>query len=994
MQRIEKTLFYQGLKDYPVYKEDTDNTIFNVINVPDVFPQGKSYFLMLGSKELKQDSDVLVEILDSTGQVIYYEIPKYLENAGRAISVWIYDHIVPGEAFVTIVGELSHVPQVWKNKPNVKRTFRIFVNPQLKNKQPIKFNKLPEVTASYVDKNYLVFSEEQTVPVVYNLSSSNDGFFGFRDQSAKRRDLNQKYTIVLVNEAFPPYTPNRFVQSSWLGAEFSTGEIEFADGELTQSYKGKITKLTGTASFEISPALGHYDEDPPIEDTKAYAQNATITYYSTATGSPTELTASFAELKIKDLFTFSGEVDTIKVYKQNVSSDTSYHLLGQYSAEPMELLIKSGSINYSLGTFDSTGSLLNWTFTSTDGKTFDDPPHFSFESPIIENSSENIFNAVKLIPRYAYFKSPLDPPLVSEDARRFKFFPKNFSIPVVKGHEYTVTAKYACEPVNLVFNDTDYITTNLSASLGIYVSGSAIIPDKKQGYGNNAGSKYKNDFGKQIGFLTSPGVRNFGEVSVNFVSDLNGVVNISYTVFSGIWYIADISVVAATDPGFNADELTIYAPLMNLKRDELAKFKIEFLNSAGDVCSDVVETSRPITLVNQPVYIEKNDNLVLGKLSIGRSVGSGIVVSGDTGSVIKSNTYEGKLLAKTAGSGGFIQYSGSALPGYSGVGFELDAGYNSGSLQFRFDPVSGSYLIISASIFALSGSNLVSGGGSGVGGLWTQSEGSASIHRLGDVEITGSLFILGDFVYVSSSIIYSSGSTKFGDTLGDSHEFTGSVNITGALNIDGPITSTEYFPTASWAISASWAANADTHFYGGIASQSFGNSVTWSFAHNLDTKYVIIQTYDTNSFQIIPSNIKLIDNNNAEIYFTPANQGIALASIGGSSIIKQATIALACSDETSPLTASLNAATFYMPYELHILNIKASLNATGSESCSIDVKRNGSTLFTSPLIISASEFTGSLVPTSSYLAEDSRITVDILSTGTGSAGLKVYIMGY
>ena len=36
--------------------------------------------------------------------------------------------------------------------------------------------------------------------------------------------------------------------------------------------------------------------------------------------------------------------------------------------------------------------------------------------------------------------------------------------------------------------------------------------------------------------------------------------------------------------------------------------------------------------------------------------------------------------------------------------------------------------------------------------------------------------------YESSSIIYSSGSTKFGDTLDDTHEFTGSVTITGSAN--------------------------------------------------------------------------------------------------------------------------------------------------------------------------------------------------------------------
>jgi len=38
---------------------------------------------------------------------------------------------------------------------------------------------------------------------------------------------------------------------------------------------------------------------------------------------------------------------------------------------------------------------------------------------------------------------------------------------------------------------------------------------------------------------------------------------------------------------------------------------------------------------------------------------------------------------------------------------------------------------------------------------------------------------------ISSSVIYQSGSTKFGDTLDDTHSFTGSVNVTGSLLVNG-----------------------------------------------------------------------------------------------------------------------------------------------------------------------------------------------------------------
>jgi len=78
--------------------------------------------------------------------------------------------------------------------------------------------------------------------------------------------------------------------------------------------------------------------------------------------------------------------------------------------------------------------------------------------------------------------------------------------------------------------------------------------------------------------------------------------------------------------------------------------------------------------------------------------------------------------------------------------------------------------------------------------------GSPNVYITGSsVNITGSTNIIGDLVvrgtgsfdvllmnYFSSSILYSSGSTKFGDTQDDTHQFTGSVFITGStLSLQG-----------------------------------------------------------------------------------------------------------------------------------------------------------------------------------------------------------------
>ena len=74
----------------------------------------------------------------------------------------------------------------------------------------------------------------------------------------------------------------------------------------------------------------------------------------------------------------------------------------------------------------------------------------------------------------------------------------------------------------------------------------------------------------------------------------------------------------------------------------------------------------------------------------------------------------------------------------------------------------------------------------------------------GSIDITGSFATTGDFTvqgnttingtltanefhttFTSASIMFASGSTKFGDTQDDTHEFTGSVDITGSFALDG-----------------------------------------------------------------------------------------------------------------------------------------------------------------------------------------------------------------
>ena len=67
-----------------------------------------------------------------------------------------------------------------------------------------------------------------------------------------------------------------------------------------------------------------------------------------------------------------------------------------------------------------------------------------------------------------------------------------------------------------------------------------------------------------------------------------------------------------------------------------------------------------------------------------------------------------------------------------------------------------------------------------------------------------------------------------------------------------------------------------------LLSQSSA-AVTWSFAHNLNTKYPVFQVYGDNDEILIPAGIKVLSPSGSEIYFATPTTGVAVAEFSGTS---------------------------------------------------------------------------------------------------------------
>ena len=202
---------------------------------------------------------------------------------------------------------------------------------------------------------------------------------------------------------------------------------------------------------------------------------------------------------------------------------------------------------------------------------------------------------------------------------------------------------------------------------------------------------------------------------------------------------------------------------------------------------------------------------------------------------IAINTFDGRAFLRRSGSSPTpdqvlpffmigAQNSGSAF--FTGsFNIEITGSVSGSPSPFQINSGSDSFLFVSSSgkvgvgtsapvdaallhVFGIiSSSNILTNQG---GALWTASaDAGAFISREGDVQISGNLDVDGTLTaqvirteFTTSTVLFESGSTRFGDSLDDIHQFTGSVNVTNSLDVDGnvQITGSQDFGTVALGI--------------------------------------------------------------------------------------------------------------------------------------------------------------------------------------------------
>lgn len=123
-----------------------------------------------------------------------------------------------------------------------------------------------------------------------------------------------------------------------------------------------------------------------------------------------------------------------------------------------------------------------------------------------------------------------------------------------------------------------------------------------------------------------------------------------------------------------------------------------------------------------------------------------------------------------------------------------------------------------------------------------------------------------------------------------------------------------------------------------------------------------------------------------------------LPSGSGSSVTA---IPIACSDETTAITAGTAKVTFRMPFAMTLSKVRASLTTaqTSGALLTVNIKAGGATILSTKITVNNTQKTSTTATTppvisTTALPDDAEITIDVDQVGDGTAkGLKVYLIG-
>ena len=915
----KKYLQPQDLTSIETFEIDNrpESVYFNVIDLEETIPGGKTTFQILGSKYLTPEVELKIELIDRNGNPIYIEPIKYLgDTPSRHISVEVYKDTPSGLATLTILGSAerladgTEIPEEWRGLYNVKWERNVFIDPTLKNTQPILFRgqaiefrdgdkyPLPSIDVGeqvrgivvasgsgasetgfvtqslFTGGNYKANASQfdsptdiddaqfETAygvqfpspsapyipsPTTYAVQTDNltDGVgtdLGLEDDIVSDDDLYDDLhgtrppintPVPPIDDDIPPVDPDEEVRPVSVEPDFaglgtlikkSSGadfRSELAGGtfravpsvnyDLVKDVKGKgFTSSSFTASVVAvhSPELIELDRPFTIANQEKFpGKNFKVPHSATSfeidfrpagqtqnsgSGESTTIFRSFAEITVKNMRTFSGDVHRIKTFVKGYGDAASgFQLVADRIVEASDVLTDrlSPTLRNKIGVFESqTRVHRNWTLRQHSyGNTLGAPYAVGDNDSGVQSTGSFQFGDTTT-------PSMMNGVHISGSNWQHShalIFETNLSDLRIRPN---VQYELRLRPILKV--GTKETSTGSSrvnkARVRFFISGSNINQNLKDfeipqvsthphavGNMHLLGDPIRNDNGvialESEDDVDKDTLLDYGVVRIPFTPDfkndvvVNNDTKLQIAVEAGELFLGRVEVIPATDTNFNPDEFTFVAPMPKLAtRPDFFDIAIQFFDRNSNKAK-FVPIKQAVKFEGSNEVIQGGDNLLTGSMFIGNTIGQGVEIGGVNSAFIRSVNYHGFTSASMQANGtgsGFMIFSGSVFPNlsgsdnYRGVGIELHDG--SGSfLQYRTETgdASGSVFKVQTKdfMFGQSGS-----GGAFISGSDGNLEISSSnlhisggnisasqIHIDGGV-ITGSL-VIGDSVTVDAA---------------------------------------------------------------------------------------------------------------------------------------------------------------------------------------------------------------------------------------------------
>ena len=514
MAIIKKFSPFQNLSNFSTFVDDDNpnSEYFKITEFKETFTGGKNGFLIEGCPELKESSEVKIELLDVEGNPIYFEpgdgIPEYYEGTSKLISVHVYEDTPIGLGKITILGELKQykdsfgalvdIPNEWRGVYNVKweRTFQ--VNKNLSNETTVRFYKRPSVTITELIKP--IFSK--SIPTVTDTGHVH----GFSIAPSEGENI----------------TTWRAGTSYGLRKTSGSWDVDVDENIINISslnYSPKIIEVLDSKQVLVDIP---YTENNIVKNFESGSYSVTYTDFQNQVIGETSLTGSFAKIDISTLKTFVGDVARVKVFRKSRNAVGDFQFVQESKLESSELLrdiTTTSDTELSYGRFDEN-NLTNYWVTSSDSHPT------SINSDVLSQAvkidyDENVGGVQRLI--------------TSE------------SISVSSDVEYTLNFR-----------------TLLSGSLDD--SGKTI---KAFFSSSNFTQEFTTISGSAI-------YRARQNISENIISQNTGDAKLVFEVEGSDWYISNVSLRNAQESSFSPDEFTLIQDIPRKTASETFDFRFEF----------------------------------------------------------------------------------------------------------------------------------------------------------------------------------------------------------------------------------------------------------------------------------------------------------------------------------------------------------------------------------------------------------------------------------